>query len=292
MQKENDERSEMLNSVFDKNFDGKIKACINTRAEMEARAAAKEITTENKHEGVFGANLSQTGSVSDKLRTSPLGQQSILQNVAEASSIASQPPRNIADVSPSKVLSNKVESEQMFTEQADSTGKKTTKGFSEAAMTKVGHWSKNAFNFFRAKNVSSGKDGAMHGKTLEKATHAKNDRSRIKDAEIEATHKENFKQDEKPKKALRRSAKYKQSKQAEAVPKMPASTELGNTSNELKKHAARLTEAKKRLKERNATNFKKKKKTNLKKKRTHKHADGKKETTKDLGKPKKSINKR
>lgn len=32
----------MLNSVFDRNFDGKIKTCINTRAEMEARAAAFE----------------------------------------------------------------------------------------------------------------------------------------------------------------------------------------------------------------------------------------------------------
>lgn len=102
-------------------------------------------------------NFSQTGSVSDRLRTLSMEQQQLkLQNVAEASSTASQLPRKVANVSPSKVSSNKVESEQMFTEQADSAGKKTTKGFGEAAMTKVGHWSKNAFNFFRAKNVSSG----------------------------------------------------------------------------------------------------------------------------------------
>lgn len=48
MQKGNDERSEMLNSVFDKNFDGKIKACINTRDEMEARVAALERTIQSK----------------------------------------------------------------------------------------------------------------------------------------------------------------------------------------------------------------------------------------------------
>lgn len=130
--------------------------------------------------------------------------------------------------------------------------------------------------------------------------HTKDGRFRIKDAEIKAIHQENFKQEEKPKKAFRRSAKQKQSKQVESVPKMSAPTD--NTSNELKKHTAKLTEAKKRLKERNAINFKKKKKINLKRKRTHKHAAGKrnkekkrkepinkKETKKDVGKSKKSI---
>ncbi|CAG9531524.1 unnamed protein product [Cercopithifilaria johnstoni] len=306
MQKENDERSEMLISVFDKNFDAKIKTCIDTRAEMEARATAfetiiqsetlikkpvKEITTENTYEGVFGTNFSQTGSTSDGLRMSPMEQQQFTsQHIAEASSIASQLPRNVADVtSPSKVSPNKVESEQILTEQAENAGKKITKGFGEAALTKVGHWSKSAFNFFRTKNISSGKDATMLRKTAEKATHVESDRSHVKDAKIEIIPQENFRQTrrtrqaksrsyretkgQKPKKTLRRSLKHKQSKKDESVLKMSIPTELGNTSNELKKHAAKLTEAKRRLKERNEIKFKKKKKSNLetKGKRSHKY---------------------
>ncbi|KAL3990228.1 hypothetical protein ACH3XW_30895 [Acanthocheilonema viteae] len=308
MQKENDKRSEMLNSVFDKNFDGKIKTCINTRAEMETRATAKEITTENIYEEIFGINLSQTGSTSDKLRMSPM------QQVAEASSNASQPPRNAVDVvSPSKVSSNKIESEQILTDQAENADKKITKGFGETALTKVGHWSKSAFNFFRTKNVNSGKDATMLRKTSEKTSDIENDRSRIKEAEIDIIPQENLRRTrwtrkvksrsyretkgQKPKKTLRRGVKQKQPKKVESVPKMPAPTELGNTSNELKKHAAKLTEAKKRLKERNAIKFNKKKKSNLKTKGTHSHKyasrqdfmDGKKETKQNVEKSKKAL---
>lgn len=112
---------------------------------------SKEITAENTYDGVFGINYSQTGSTSNRFRTSPL-EQLTLQHVAGANSIVPQPTCKATDV----LSSNKVESEQIFTEQADNAGKKVIKGFGEAALTKVGHWSKNAFNFFRTKNASSG----------------------------------------------------------------------------------------------------------------------------------------
>uniref|UniRef100_A0A0R3S2Y1 Uncharacterized protein n=1 Tax=Elaeophora elaphi TaxID=1147741 RepID=A0A0R3S2Y1_9BILA len=305
MQKESDKRSEMLNSVFDKNFDGKIKTCINTRAEMEARAAAfetiiqsetlikkpvKAITIENTYEGVYGIN-SQTGSTSDRLITSPMEQQELtLKHVAEASSIASQPPQNNTDVvSPKKASPNKVESEQILTEQVDNAGKKITKGFGEAALTKVGHWSKSAFNFFRAKNVVPGKDATMLRKTSEKTSH-ENDRSRVKDAEIEGILQENFgrkhwigkaksrshreTKGHRSKQVFRRGTKQKQLKKIKPFLTTSVPTEPGNTSTALKKHTAKLTEAKKRLRERNAIKLKKKEKPNLKTKKTHpqKHA--------------------
>ncbi|MCP9257428.1 hypothetical protein DINM_000670 [Dirofilaria immitis] len=170
MQKEGDKRSEMLNSVFDKNFDGKIKTCINTRAEMEARAAAfetmiqyetlikkpiKDITIENIYEGVFGTNLSQTGSTTDELIMSPVEQQQIILENATP-----RLTRKVADViSPHTtdiMSSNKVINDQISTKHIGTTGKTITKGFSETALTKVGHWSKSAFKFFRTKNASSG----------------------------------------------------------------------------------------------------------------------------------------
>ncbi|VDM14538.1 unnamed protein product [Wuchereria bancrofti] len=281
MQKEGNKRRDMLNSVFDKNFDGKIKTCINTRAEMEARAAAfetiiqsetliknKEITTKNSYDGAYGINSSQTGSTSDKFETSPEEQQQlILQH-----NIAPVPTHKVAYV----ISPNKVESEQIFIEQADNTGKKI-KGFGETALTKVGHWSKSAFNFFRTKNANSGKDAILLHKNPEKTSHEENGRSRhrVRDMEVEGTAQKNSKKthwtrkvksrshretkcQKKPKKIFQKDAKQIRSKKVKSVLKMSSPTELGNTSNALKKHAAKLTEAKKRLKERNAT-FKKRK---------------------------------
>ncbi|KAK6112332.1 hypothetical protein QQG55_47275 [Brugia pahangi] len=271
MQKEGDKRRDMLNSVFDKNFDGKIKTCINTRAEMEARAAAKEITTKNSYDGAYGINSSQTGSTSDKLETSPKEQQQlILQH-----NIVPDPTHKAAYVT----SPNKVESQQIFIEHADNTGKKI-KGFGETALTKVGHWSKSAFNFFRIKNANSGKNPILLYKNLEKTSYAENDRSQhhVRDMRVEGTAQKNSKRmrwtrkvksqshretkcQKNPKKIFQKDAKQSRSKKVKSVLKMSALTELGNTSNALKKHAAKLTEAKKRLKERNAM-FKKKKKSN------------------------------
>lgn len=113
--------------------------------------------TEITYEGALGINFSQTGSTSDRFRTSAMEQQLTMQHVAEVSSIASPHNHNADIVSPSnRNKSNKIESEQIFNEQRDNAGKKLTKGFGEAALTKVGHWSKSAFNFFRTKNISSG----------------------------------------------------------------------------------------------------------------------------------------
>uniref|UniRef100_A0A1I8ENM3 Uncharacterized protein n=1 Tax=Wuchereria bancrofti TaxID=6293 RepID=A0A1I8ENM3_WUCBA len=71
-----------------------------------------------------------------------------------------------------------------------------------------------------------------------------------------------------PKKTFQKDAKQNRSK------KMSAPTELGNTRNVLKKHAAKLTEAKKRLKERNAT-FEKKRKNLIRKRNKYANHRGK-----------------
>lgn len=119
-----------------------------------------------------------------------------------------------------------------------------------------------------------------------KTSHAENDRyrHRVRDTELEGIPQENFRRthwtgkvksrshyetrSQRHKKTLQRSAKQKQSKKVKSVLKISTPTELGNTSNALKKHAEKLTEAKKRLQERNAIKFQKKEKSNLKTKET------------------------
>ncbi|VDK68251.1 unnamed protein product [Onchocerca ochengi] len=324
MQKESDKRNEMLNSVFDKNFDGKIKTCIDARAKMEARAVAfektiqsetlikkpiKNITIENTYEEVFGTNISQTGSTSDKIIMSPMEQQQVtLKYIAGGNSISQQSTRIAGDV----ISPNKVENKQISTEDAEIADKKVTKGFGEAALTKVGHWSKKAFKFLRKKSASSGNDATISRKNSRKKLHAEKHRSRhhVRDVKMKGIPQENFRRtrssrkvksrnhrkakSERPKKTLRRSVKKRESEKAKFVPKMSAPTELGNTSNALKKHAAKLTEAKKRLKERTSMEFEKKK---LNPEKIHESAShrglviDKKGTKKNVGKSKKSSKK-
>lgn len=108
---------------------------------------SKEITTKNSYDGAYGINSSQTGSTSDKLETSPKEQQQL---ILQHNIVPDPTHKDTYVTSP-----NKVESEQIFIEHTDNTGKKI-KGFGETALTKVGHWSKSAFNFFRIKNANSG----------------------------------------------------------------------------------------------------------------------------------------
>lgn len=150
----------------------------------------------------------------------------------------------------------------------------------------------------------------MPGKTSEKTSYVE-DRSRAKHAEIKIAPQENFNRARWIRKAKSKSyretkgqrrkkgVKQKQPKKVKSVLKMSIPTELVNTSNELKKHAAKLTEAKKRLKERNAIKYEKKKRSSVEMKRidSHKYANqrdlvvSKKKTEKNAVKSKKNTNK-
>lgn len=106
---------------------------------------------EEDQEGDFAMNFSQTGTTSEEQITPPDQVRSASERAA-GNNIAVPPTGQAAEMISLKKLSR----EQLSTEHAESTDRKTTKGFRGAALSKFGHWSKNAFNFFRTKNTASG----------------------------------------------------------------------------------------------------------------------------------------
>ncbi|VDN21003.1 unnamed protein product [Gongylonema pulchrum] len=181
VQQESAKRTQMLSLIFDKNFEERIRNCMQTRKDMEARAAAfealiqqetlikkpiKEITIQENHDednnGEFLINFSRTGSTSEEPITTPPDQ---------APSPSDRPGTNASPAAFAEAISpKKLSIEPNSVEHAESADKKTSKKLRGARLAKFGHWSKNAFNFFRAKNAISGKDGQISRKTSEKTS--------------------------------------------------------------------------------------------------------------------------
>uniref|UniRef100_A0A915PVL2 Non-structural maintenance of chromosomes element 4 n=1 Tax=Setaria digitata TaxID=48799 RepID=A0A915PVL2_9BILA len=173
MKKESEKRTEIRKFIFDKNFEKKIKTCINMRAEIDAYAAECETIIQSE---TLITKPVQTATASEIFTILPMEQQ--LPTIKHF--VGACKATHV-------ILPKKNENEQISIEHVDSAGKKMVKGFGEVALTKVGHWSKSAFNFFRIKNISSGKDATVSRKSQKKTSNAGTDNSGqyVKDEEIE-----------------------------------------------------------------------------------------------------------